>query len=124
MPRFKPEDYAGFVDHFHITTLPLVPPMALALFNPPFSTRHSYSSLHEIICAGSPLGGDVQSQFTTSLQPHTKFYQLWGMTELGWLSLSRYPEQSTGGSSGKLLPPADLEMALTDDKQASRCRRQ
>ena len=104
MPRFNAEDYAGFIDRFQITTLPLVPPIARALFSPPFSMRHLYSSLHEIICAGSPLGGDIQSQLTTSLQPHTRFYQLWGMTELGWVSLSRYPERSAGGSSGKLLP--------------------
>ena len=111
MPRFNAEDYACFIDRYQITTVPLVPPMALTLFTPPSSTRYSFSSLREILCGGAPLGGGVQSQLAKSLQPAARFYQIWGMSELGWVTVFRYPEHDETGSVGRLLPNSKARLA-------------
>lgn len=104
MPRFKAKDYAHFIDHYQITKIPLVPPMALTLFDSAMTEDYSFSSLREITCGGAPLGGGIQINLAKKLHPDARFHQLWGMSELGWLTAFNYPEYDDTGSVGRLLP--------------------
>lgn len=104
MKRFNRDDYVDFVKQFQINTIPVVPPIALAVFGQIRPNDSSLTSLREIVCAGAPLGGEVQTNLARSLHEDARFVQLWGMTETGWLAAYTYPERGEFGSVGRLVP--------------------
>ena len=101
--RFRAREFASSIDKYQITNIPIVPPIAKDLFSSPFSDAYSYTSLREVTCAGAPLSWDLQRKFVRALPESARFCQLWGMSELGWITAFAYPETDDTGSVGRLL---------------------
>jgi acyl-coenzyme A synthetase/AMP-(fatty) acid ligase len=108
MPRFQEHDFAHFIQQYRITSIPIVPPIAHRLFGAKHSS-HDFSSLEDIICAGAPMSAATQIRFGKGLPSTTRFNQLYGMSELGWITAFRSPDQGKPGSVGRLLPGVELK---------------
>lgn len=109
MHRFDAEDYAAFIEKYSITTIPLVPPIALKIFGPSILDRHDLSTLREVLCAGAPLDVETQAMMVGRLHAQVRFCQLWGMSELGWITAFKRGENDSTGSVGRLLPNVEAK---------------
>lgn len=103
MPRFDEHDFVQFIRQHQITTIPIVPPIAQRLFGTNTHV-HDFSSLKDVVCAGAPMSSATQSRLSKRLSAATRFFQLFGMTEVGWITAFRFPEMEKPGSVGSLLP--------------------
>lgn len=105
MRKFDAEEYARFIELYSITMVPLVPTIALKIAE--MSERYNFSSLRYIVCAGARLDTSTQAKIAFRLQPKASFTQLWGLSELGWVTAFKHGEIALPGSVGRLLP--DIE---------------
>jgi len=103
MRRFRLGEFARYIHRHNITETAVVPPMISSLVGgkiPPAMLQ----SLRTIRCAGSPLYDSTRDAMYKLLHADAVISQVWGMTELGWISSFEWPEKDTSGSVGKLLP--------------------
>lgn len=121
MPRFQLESFLGYVQRYKITDLAVVPPIVTALNSISPTKRVSLHSLRYILCAGAPLDGKVQSKLYGQLAPEAVVGQVWGVTELAWITSFTWKEKDESGSVGRLLPSTELKIldedgnAITED---------
>jgi len=81
MPKF---DFVQLLEHiqkFKITSLTLVPPIAVALAKHPAVKNYDLSSVQEMGCGAAPLGRDVSQQVENIMKGRVNMKQGWGMTE-------------------------------------------
>ncbi|EFJ20067.1 hypothetical protein SELMODRAFT_177466 [Selaginella moellendorffii] len=87
------------IQRFKITTLPLVPPIVVALMKNPASAKYDLSSVTAARCGAAPLKKEIQEAFLTKFPHIQDFFQGFGMTETtGMGAFGEGPP----GSSGKL----------------------
>jgi acyl-coenzyme A synthetase/AMP-(fatty) acid ligase len=70
----------------------------------PYSEQKKLSSVRQLLAAGAPLGRSEQNALRKLCHPEAKFTQVWGLTEIGWITMFRYPEADETASVGRLLP--------------------
>jgi 4-coumarate--CoA ligase len=114
MPRFTKDRFIECIERHGITSLPVVPPIALSIFAGKVKNEPVFSSLRDVVCAGAPLGRDVQLQLSACLPPAARFVQLWGMSELGWVTAFSNEERDESGSVGRLLPNVRVKLVDGD----------
>ncbi|MCJ1382874.1 hypothetical protein MMC17_005987 [Xylographa soralifera] len=68
------------------------------------------STLRYVWCAGAPLSGEAQRRMIDMLDPTAIFSQVWGMSEVGWITTFHFPESDTSGSVGRLLPNMEAKL--------------
>lgn len=103
MKRFDLEHFVEYISRYKISEILVVPPIVMALLALPQSKLDSLSSLRCVLAAGAPLEGAVQLRLNEKLHPDARFTQIWGLTEIGWITGLRYPEKDAG-TVGRLLP--------------------
>lgn len=103
MRRFDLNMFMRYVDRYEITETAVVPPIIATLVNECTST-HALQTLRLLWCAGSPLSTVLNERMYQQLHKDAIISQVWGMTELGWVSTFDWPEKDWSGSVGKLLP--------------------
>lgn len=89
--------------------IPLVPTIALKIVATLASNHYDLSSLHYIICAGARLNASTQAMIASQLQPKASFTQVWGLSELGWVTAFKHSEIGLSGSVGQLLPDVEAK---------------
>lgn len=109
MQKFDTNDYASFIDKYDITMVPIVPPIALKVFALSILNCHDLSSLRQIVCAGARLDIETQAMIARRLHPEVNFSQLWGLSELGWVTAFKCDETDWSGSVGRLLPNVEAK---------------
>ena len=55
-----------------------------------------------------------QQEFYKHLSPDAVFSQVWGMTEIGAVTLFKYPERDYSGSVGRVLPGCEIKLVDVD----------
>lgn len=65
-------------------------------------------------CAGAPLFSDLRRKALSLLRPEAKIIQVWGMTEGGWFTTFRYPDDIHDESVGR--PLEGLHIRVSDDQ--------
>ncbi|GIJ86355.1 hypothetical protein Asppvi_005243 [Aspergillus pseudoviridinutans] len=115
MRRFDLETFLVSNEKYQVTDMAIVPPMAIAILQSPFSrTRPFLHSVKVVNCGAAPLDKDVQARFRALLKEGTPFTQVWGMTETCSIAMMfTYPEDDDTGSVGRLLP--NMEAKLIDE---------
>jgi acyl-CoA synthetase (AMP-forming)/AMP-acid ligase II len=113
MRRFDLETFLVANEKYQATDLAIVPPMAIAILQSPFSrTRPFLHSIKSVNCGAAPLDKDVQARFRTLLKEGTPFTQVWGMTETCAIAtMFTYPEDDDTGSVGRLIPNVEAKYA-------------
>jgi 4-coumarate--CoA ligase len=103
MRRFRLGEFARYVERHKITETAVVPPMISSLVGSEIPST-MLQSLRMIRCAGSSLYDSTRDAMYRRLHADAIVSQVWGMTELGWISSFEWPEKDTSGSVGRLLP--------------------
>lgn len=104
MRRYQPELFVEYLHKFQITETALANPILMNLLKLPASERHLLSSLRLAWIAGAPLEASMQNCLSEILHSDTQLCQVWGMTEVGWITTMHFPEKDNSGSVGRLLP--------------------
>lgn len=80
-------------------------PIVLALLGLPVAKRETVlRCLRMLWCGGAPLSVRDQNSLSDLCHPEARFSQVWGLTEMGWITTTHYPEKDRSGSVGRLLP--------------------
>ena len=79
-------------------------PIVLSLVAAPEREQQRLSSLRFAWVAGAPLEAKLQNRLVAILHEDAMVCQVWGMTEIGWITTLQYPERDDTGSAGRLLP--------------------
>ena len=104
MRRFNLDTYIEYIRRHNITETTMVPPMAVQIIASCLEKDVLLSSLRLVYCAGSPLDKTIQQRMTSTMSPSARVYQVYGMSESGWITTFFYPEIDESGSVGRLMP--------------------
>jgi acyl-CoA synthetase (AMP-forming)/AMP-acid ligase II len=109
MRRFHLETFIEYIQQHGITETTMVPPMVMQLLGLRTEKRKFLPSLRLILCAGSPLDKEIQKRMVDILVPSARMYQVYGMSETGWITTFFYPQTDESGSVGRLLPNVECK---------------
>ncbi|KAK9238771.1 hypothetical protein V1525DRAFT_418218 [Lipomyces kononenkoae] len=115
MARFMRDNFMRIVQDHQITEAPMVPAIITQFVKSLSSADQSgpLRSLRWVWSAGSPLEPSIQRAFEDLIHPTGCVAQVWGLTELGWVSTFKAPQRGIPGSVGMLLPL--VEAKIVDD---------
>ncbi|KAF2667285.1 AMP-binding enzyme [Microthyrium microscopicum] len=116
MRRFNLEHYIEYAQQHRITETTMVPPIVMQIQAFCLKERVSLSTLQLILCAGSPLEKELSKSMLKLLSPTARMYQVYGMSETGWITSLFYPQVDESGSVGRLLP--NVECKIVDENGA------
>lgn len=115
LPRFDQAQFVDAVNAFDITETAIVPPILAKLVQlPPDDDR--LRSLRYVLCAGAPISAELQSELYPFIHSEATVAQVWGATELGWVSMFAPGEKDGTGSVGNLLPGLELKIVNWRDE--------
>lgn len=103
MPSFDFLKMLQYIQRYRITTLPVVPPIVLALAKQPITKQFDLSSLTAVGSGAAPLSREVCEEVEKIISPVARdltIRQGWGMTEVTCTSLSWDPATTVPGSAG------------------------
>ncbi|KAH9776685.1 4-coumarate--CoA ligase-like 9 [Citrus sinensis] len=103
MERFDFETMLKTVDKYKLTSMPVSPPLVVALTKSELTKKYDLSSLQYLSCGGAPLGKEVTDKFKEKF-PSVEIIQGYGLTECGGLASSMRDSEETKrhGSVGRL----------------------
>ncbi|KAK9427633.1 hypothetical protein V1505DRAFT_27730 [Lipomyces doorenjongii] len=116
MGRFSLTAFIRAVQDHQITEAPMVPAMITQFVKSlsPADASGPLRSLRWVWSAGSPLEASIHRAFEDLIHPTASVAQVWGMTELGWVSTFKAPARGVAGSVGMLLP--FIQAKIVDDQ--------
>lgn len=103
MRRYQLQSFITYLEKYQITEVAMVNLMVMNLLNMPESDQKFLSSLRLVWIGGAPLESYVQNQLSNILHEDASVAQVWGMTEIGWITTLNFPEKDDTGSVGRLL---------------------
>jgi 4-coumarate--CoA ligase len=110
LSRFSLDAFTKSVAAFRITDFALVPPILTTLLRSP-EVSASLKSVRHVLCAGAPITAAIQSKLYAYLHPDATIAQVWGATEVGWVTTFDVNEKDESGSVGTLLPGVQMRLA-------------
>jgi len=115
MQKFDFVKMLQHIQRFRITSLTLVPPIAVALAKSPLVKDYDLSSVTTAGCGAAPLGNEVSRELETKFPAgQVNMKQGWGMTEVTCSMCSWHPDEiSTSASVGEM--NANCEAMLVDE---------
>jgi acyl-CoA synthetase (AMP-forming)/AMP-acid ligase II len=108
--RFQLDQYLNAIHRFKITDTIMSPPMVFAINRSSLPVQEMLQSIRYIACGGERLTPEPQQEFYKHLSPNAVFSQIWGMTEIGAVTLFKYPERDFSASVGRMLPGCELKL--------------
>lgn len=100
LPKFDPVSWLSAIQSHRISAAALVPTMIQMAADHPDLPKFDLSSLETLAYGGSPINEAVLERIQRAL-PHTRLYQVYGMTELAPLITVLPPEAHSRGPEGK-----------------------
>ena len=114
MRKFEFQKMLEYVQAYRITTLPLVPPIAVALTKSPMVKNYDLSSIESAFCGAAPLSTESTNAFETMFENKFQLKQGWGMTEITCSASCWDPNLPSDPSKiGELNP--NIEAMIVDD---------
>ena len=107
------DTFAQKVHEFAITETAAPPPL-LNMLQEQHASHHLLQSLRMIFCGGAPLARELRTRTLAIFKTRPRIVQVWGMTEGGWFSTFKYPEDDATGSVGRMVPGYEIKVS-TDD---------
>ncbi|GAV68240.1 AMP-binding domain-containing protein/DUF4009 domain-containing protein [Cephalotus follicularis] len=113
MERFEFEAMLRALEKYKVTSMPVSPPLIVALVKSDLTRKYDLSSLLYVGCGGAPLGKEVADKFQQKF-PHVKILQGYGMTETtGGCARTVGPDESKRhGSVGRIAE--NMEAKIVD----------
>ena len=108
MPRFSMSQFITAIEQFGINEVLLVPPM-IVNFASSTKPQGFLKNIRYVFCGGAPLDSVVIKKMYELLHPDACLAQVYGMTEAGWITTTKWPERDESGSVGKLLPNVEAK---------------
>jgi len=112
LPRFDKTDFLRLLPQYQITETAVVPPLLLAFLSYTSAEKAALKSLKLAWCGGAPLDVVTQNKACQLFAPAARIVQVWGMTECGWISTFRFPENDASGSVGRIMPGFEVKSVL------------
>lgn len=103
MRRFNLEALVSSIRQYQITETAVVTPIVLSLLRLSDEQKEALRCLRMLWSGGAPLSARDQNALCDLCHPDARFAQVWGLTEMGWVSTVQYPEKDETGSVGRLL---------------------
>lgn len=108
MQRFD-DTFAQKIHDFGITETAAPPPMLKMLQEQ--GNHHLLQGLRMIFCGGAPLASELRKRVLAMFDMGPRIVPVWGMTEGGWFSTLKYPEDDSTGSVGRMIPGLQIKMS-------------
>lgn len=108
MKRFD-DTFAQKVHEFGVTEIAGAPPLLLKLANTP-DCQHLLQSVRLISYGGAALGPELRKQTMGIFEVPPRIVPVYGMTEGGWFTMLKHPEDDDSGSVGR--PIAGYEIKV------------
>lgn len=102
--RFQLDAFIDNISQHQITETAVVTPIVLALLGLSNEKKSALRSLRMLWAGGAALSSTEQNALRDLCHPKALFSQVWGLTEIGWITTIHYPEGDESGSVGRLLP--------------------
>ena len=113
--KFSPKNFCRTVQEHKVTTTTVVPTMLHQIAAWPEARKYDLSSLRIVVCTGSPLREEVRKEARELLG--NVIYDLYGSTEMGWVSIATPEDQRKApGTVGKLVPGIDVRVLDADGR--------
>lgn len=109
MRRFEMQPFLDAIYRFNITEVTVVPPILTQILVSSMNNKPMLSSLRYILCAGAALDPKIQVKMYDILSPGAIVGQVWGLTELGWITQFQWPERDDTGSVGRQGPSQEMK---------------
>ncbi|KXJ19143.1 probable 4-coumarate--CoA ligase 3 [Exaiptasia diaphana] len=107
---FEPASFLKAIQDYKISTLTIVPPIAVFLAKHPIVLKYDLKHVEAILCGAAPLGEDANMQLKRRF-PKVKFIrQGYGMTETSPSLMTQPPDKVKIGSVGMLLPNIEAKV--------------
>ena len=104
LPNFELKSFLNAIETYKISTLYLVPPIAITMANnPDLLQKYDMSSVRQIFCGAAPLAKEITDELNRR-HPSWKIRQAYGLTESCTVVSSTDPSDIWPGSSGVLIP--------------------
>ena len=113
MKRFD-RTFARKIHDFKITETAAVPPVLSRLADTA-EDHHLLQGLKQIFCGGAPLLAPERKRFLKIYaKDPPRIVQVWGMTEGGWFTTSKYPEDDATGAVGRIIPGYEIKVVSNE----------
>lgn len=121
MKRFD-STFAQKIHDLHITETAAAPPALKRLADTP-ADHHLLHSLRQVFCGGAPLASAERTRFLDLFPAGAapRIVQVWGMTEGGWFTTFRSPEDDATGSVGRAIPGYRIRVRPTGTLALENC---
>jgi acyl-CoA synthetase (AMP-forming)/AMP-acid ligase II len=116
------DTFAQKVHEYGITETAASPPM-LNMLQERHTSHHLLQSLRMIFCGGAPLVRELRERTLAIFKTPPRIVQVWGMTEGGWFSTFKYPEDDTTGSVGRMVPGYEIKTSTDDPLEMTNGRK-
>ncbi|KAK5694876.1 hypothetical protein LTR97_009467 [Elasticomyces elasticus] len=116
MRRFD-DSFAQKVHDFRITETFGTPAMLLKLANKP-EDYHLLQSLRNVAYGGAPVGSELRRRFLSIFKVPPRLVPVYGMTEGGWFTTLKHPEEDDTGSVGRPVPGYELKISSSNYDQS------
>ncbi|KAI5270316.1 acetyl-CoA synthetase-like protein [Aureobasidium subglaciale] len=113
MRRFDGEIFTSMVDRYNVTEIVTVPAILANIVKQKTSPL-VIESLRRVWCAGAPLSSALRDAMYGLLHEEAIISQVWGLTEFGRITSSRWDTRDRSGSVGSLLP--NVEARVVDEQ--------
>ncbi|KAK3640513.1 hypothetical protein LTR56_011851 [Elasticomyces elasticus] len=118
MRRFD-DSFAQKVHDLRITETFGAPAMLLKLANKP-EDYHLLQSLRYVAYGGAPLGSELRRRFLSIFEMPPRLVPVYGMTEGGWFTTLKHPEEDDTGSVGRPVPGYELKISSSNFDQSGK----
>ncbi|KAK3071226.1 hypothetical protein LTR53_009007 [Teratosphaeriaceae sp. CCFEE 6253] len=110
------DTFAQKIHDFRITEAFGAPAMLLKLVNA-LADGRLLQSLRYVAYGGSPLGAGLRKRFLEMFEVPPRLVPVYGMTEGGWFTTLKYPENDDTGSVGRPVPGYEVRLSRTAHAQ-------
>ncbi|XP_044511468.1 probable CoA ligase CCL5 isoform X2 [Mangifera indica] len=121
LSKFDMHEMLSAISKYRVTTLPLVPPILVAMINAADQLKSKYdlSSLQSCLCGGAPLSKEVVEGFVQKY-PTVKILQGYGLTESTGIgsSTDTLEESRRYGTAGMLSSSMEAKIVNPDSGEA------
>lgn len=112
MKRYD-DTFGQKVYEFGITETAAPPPMLMKLQQQE-DAHPLLQSLRLIFSGGAPMAPELRARTLGIFKDQPRIVQVWGMTEGGWFSTFKYPEDDASGSVGRIIPGYEIKTSWQD----------
>jgi len=100
--------YIEAIEKYQISEIWVPPPVLTGIPKSALATQTTLRSLRQIWMGGGAVNYANQLPMYNLMDPSARIYQVWGMTEAGWVTTTVWPEKQFDDTVGRPLPGFEL----------------